>query len=95
MSTVPITTGPSSLLAPDGRGGVAGSAAVLCLALIAVALPERSTPIPLGEAGSSYRPALLLAVGMVAFVLASPDPARRPTFRPADTMPRRWNRPSS
>lgn len=69
----------ASRVAPDGRGGVAGSAAVLCLALIAVALPERWTPFPLGGAGSSNRPALLLAVGMVAFVLASLDPARRST----------------
>ena len=67
----------ASRVAPDGRGGVAGSAAVLVLALLAVALPDRWSPFSLGEAGSSNRPALLLAVGLVAFVWTSLDPARR------------------
>jgi hypothetical protein len=66
----------ASRVAPDGRGGVAGSAAVLVLALISIALPQGWSPFPLGEGESSARPALLLAGGVVAFWLASLDPAR-------------------
>jgi hypothetical protein len=74
----------ASRVAPDGRGGVAGSAAVLVLALVSVALPGRWSPFPFAEMGWSNRPAVLLAGGMVAFLWASLDPARRsaPWWRP-------------
>ncbi len=71
----------ASRVAPDGRGGVAGSAAVLVLALVSVALPREWSPFPLGQGGSSARPALLLAGGVVAFWSASLDPASRSAFR--------------
>lgn len=62
--------------APDGRGGVAGSASVVVLALLSVALPDAWSPFALGGTGSTLRTAALLAGTMVAFVLASRDPAR-------------------
>lgn len=64
-------------VAPDGRGGVAGSAAVLVLSLVSVVLPARWSPLPIAEE-AFHRPAALLTLGLVAFVLASPDPGRPP-----------------
>jgi hypothetical protein len=71
----------ASRFAPDGRGGVAGSACVVVLVVVSVALPDGWSPFSLGGAGSTLRTGALLAGGTVAFVLASLDPAR--SFRPA------------
>jgi hypothetical protein len=67
----------ASRFAPDGRGGVAGSASVVVLVLLSVALPDAWSPFSSGGAGSTLRTVALLAGGTVAFVLASLDPARR------------------
>jgi len=67
----------ASRFAPDGRGGVAGSASVVVLVLLSVALPDAWSPFSSGDAGSTLRTVALLAGGSVAFVLASRDPARR------------------
>ena len=66
----------ASRFAPDGRGGVAGSASVLVLALVSIALPHGWSPFSSGEAGSTLRTVALLTAAMIAFVLASLDPAR-------------------
>jgi hypothetical protein len=66
----------ASRFAPDGRGGVAGSASVLVLTLVSIALPDGWSPFSSGEPGSTVRTAALLATAMIAFVLASLDPAR-------------------
>lgn len=94
----------ASRFAPDGRGGVAGSASVVVLVLVSVVLPGAWSPFSLGEAGSTLRTLALLAGGTVAFVLSSLDPARRvavvrrrPSLRsgtlPAATKFQRRSRP--
>ena len=67
----------ASRFAPDGRGGVAGSASVLVLALVSVALPHGWSPFSSERQGRPFAPSPCSPAGVIAFVLASLDPARR------------------
>jgi hypothetical protein len=77
----------ASRFAPDGRGGVAGSVSVLVLALVSIPLPHGWSPFSSGEAGSTLRTVALLTAAMIAFVLASLDPARAAMSSPPTEWP--------
>lgn len=77
----------ASRFAPDGRGGVAGSASVLVLALVSIALPHGWSPFSSGDTGSTVRTVALLATALVLFVMTSLDPARAKPCAPSTELP--------
>jgi hypothetical protein len=66
---------------------VAGWVSVLVLALVSIPLPHGWSPFSSGEAGSTLRTVALLTAAMIAFVLASLDPARAAMSSPPTEWP--------
>jgi hypothetical protein len=81
-----------SRLAPERRGGVVAAPALLTLATAAFLLPARLTlyaPLDSAEWDSAHqRWTALLGLALVAFLLASRDPAHHRLRRPVRTLAR-------